>query len=122
MERIGEIGRAVIESSRDSRAFTAARSRCTRSVPRCADGGDQRETRAGNGCGHRLLVDVAAARDRRRVRLNWQRGELPVHIADGSVVQAKAVVLDTVRVGHFTAHNVECTVPPGVDKALRCWA
>ena len=37
---------------------------------------------------------------------------IPVHVADGSVVQAKAVVLDSVRVGRFTAHNVECTVFP----------
>ena len=83
------------------------------------DGGDQRETRVGNGCRHRLLVDVAAARDRRRVRREPGSGaRIPVHVADGSVVKAKAVVLDSVRVGRFTAHNVECTVfPPGVDKA-----
>jgi clan AA aspartic protease (TIGR02281 family) len=35
-----------------------------------------------------------------------------IHVADGSLVTAKIVVLNSVRVGRFTAHNVECTVFP----------
>ena len=36
-----------------------------------------------------------------------------VEVADGRVVEAKRVVAETVRVGKFTAKNVQCAVMPG---------
>lgn len=36
-----------------------------------------------------------------------------VEVADGRVVEAKQVVAETVRVGKFTAKNVQCAVMPG---------
>jgi clan AA aspartic protease (TIGR02281 family) len=117
---IGEIGRAVVESSRDSRAFYSS------TVPLHQVGAamcatvvinEKRELEmvVDTGCTSMSLPHAIAV----ECGVNLAAGRaIPVHVADGSVVQAKAVVLESVRVGHFTAHNVECTVfPPEVDKA-----
>jgi clan AA aspartic protease (TIGR02281 family) len=116
---IGEIGRALIESRRDSAFYSD-------SIPLHRVGAAMCTTVAINekrevemvvdtGCTSMSLPHAVAV----ECGVNLAAGRvIPVHIADGSVVQAKAVVLDSVRVGRFTAHNVECTVfPPGVDKA-----
>lgn len=43
-----------------------------------------------------------------------------LRIADGSLVEAKGVMLATVRIGRFTATDVACVVMPASDKEMHC--
>jgi clan AA aspartic protease (TIGR02281 family) len=73
-----------------------------------------------------IAIDTGAS----VIALSWENAQalgltpgtdapsMKIQVADGRVLEAKRVVAETVRVGKFTAKNVECTVmPPGLPGA-----
>jgi clan AA aspartic protease (TIGR02281 family) len=61
---------------------------------------------------HQTAVDAG-------VKVNESAETTPFQTADGSEVQAHHVMLKSVRVGSFTAHNVACGVLPASSKSTK---